>query len=614
MKFKVPVFLLMISLNLLQVFGQQNDKTEIIPLPLQVNVSSGKFIVPQKVTIHANTPDEINVAHFLKTWLEQYGKAVSISNDQNAVISLSSTNGNVTNKEGYSLSVENSGIKISASQGSGLFYGVQSLIQLVPVEKHAELSVPFLTINDQPFFKWRGVMLDVSRHFFSVNFVKKYIDVLASYKINTFHWHLTDDQGWRIEIKKYPKLTQVAAFRKETLIGAQQLLKKPEDFKYDGTPYGGFYTQDEIKDVVAYAQKRYITIVPEIEMPGHSVGVLAAYPELACKDGNYETYKKWGVSEDIICPSDKSVKFFENVLSEVIQLFPGKYVHIGGDEAPKTVWKESAAVQKLMKKNNIDDVEKVQGWFNARIEKFLISKGKQLVGWDEILEGGITLSSIVMSWRGEAGGIEAAKHGNDVVMSPNGFVYFDYGQNPVLHSPDEPLNICCYLPIEKVYNYNPLPKELSPELQKHILGTQATLFTEYITTDNKAEYMIFPRVLAVAEVGWTPAANKNFKNFYSRVGKQFPRLDERKIMYRIPETEGLDSASITTDGNKKIITLRSIVPGAEIRYTIDGHTPDETANLYTQPIAVPANLAIKVRAVTFAPNGRHSVPVELIIQ
>ena len=614
MKLKLVTFITLLTFSSLNVFSQSGEAVAIIPLPVSVSLSAGKFSIPQIVTIHASTPDELNVADFLKTWLQQYGKTVQISDNKNATILLSSNNGSITNKEGYNLSVSNTGIKITASQGAGLFYGVQSLIQLVPVEKQGAMRVPFSTINDQPFFKWRGVMLDVSRHFFSVDFVKKYIDVLATYKINTFHWHLTDDQGWRIEIKKYPKLTQVAAFRNETLIGAQQLFKTPEDFKYDGTPYGGFYTQEQIKDVVAYAQKRYITIVPEIEMPGHSVGVLAAYPELACKEGNYETYKKWGVSDDIICPSDKSVQFFENVLAEVIQLFPGKYVHIGGDEAPKTVWKESAAVKKLMKKNNIDDVEKMQGWFNARIEKFLISKGKQMVGWDEILEGGITPSSIVMSWRGEQGGIEAAKHGNDVVMSPNGYVYFDYGQNPVQHSPYEPLNICCYLPIEKVYNYNPLPKELSPELQKHVLGTQSTLFTEYITTDNKAEYMIFPRVLALAEVAWTPAATKNFQNFTNRLSQHFPRLDERKINYRIPEPTGLDSANIQTNGYKKIITLNSIVPGAQIRYTIDGQMPDETADLYTQSFSIPTNLGIKVRAVTFAPNGRHSAPVELIIQ
>jgi len=600
-----------------QLFAQTNNTTPggpgIIPLPLEVKEGTGNFILPEKITIYAKTVDEVNVASFVKEWLEQYGKSVVIGSDKSAVIFLSSTEASISNPEGYQLSVEGENIKIAASGGAGLFYGVQSIMQLVPAERNSVLSIPLVKINDQPFFKWRGVLFDVSRHFFSVDFLKKYIDVLASYKINTFQWHLTDDQGWRIEIKKYPKLTQIAAFRRETLIGAEQLMKKPEDFKYDGTPYGGFYTQDEIKDVVAYAQKRYITIVPEIEMPGHSVAVLAAYPELACKPGDYETFRKWGVSEDIVCPSEKSLQFFEDVLSEVVQLFPGKYVHIGGDEAPKTVWKESADVAKLMKKHKITDVEKVQGWFNARIEKFLISKGKTLVGWDEILDGGITPSSVVMSWRGEEGGIQAAKHGNDVVMSPNAFVYFDYGQNPVPRSPLEPLNICCYLPLEKVYNYNPLPKELSPEFQNHILGTQSTLFTEYITTENKAEYMIFPRVLAIAEIGWVPATHKDYKNFTSRVGKQFGRLDVRKIHYRIPEPDGMDIGSVQTQGSKKIITLSSIVPGAVIRYTIDGYTPDETSNLYTKPIAIPSNLGLKVRATTFAPNGRHSVPVELDI-
>ncbi|HYG37118.1 MAG TPA: family 20 glycosylhydrolase, partial [Cytophagales bacterium] len=472
----------------------------------------------------------------------------------------------------------------------------------------------FVSVKDQPAFKWRGGMLDVSRHFFPVSFVKKYIDLLASYKLNTFHWHLTDDQGWRIEIKKYPKLTQISSNRKETLIGAQQILRnEKKEFIYDGTPYGGFYTQEEVKDVVAYAQKRYVTIVPEIEMPGHSVAVLAAYPELACKPGDYEVLTKWGISKDIVCPSEETFQFFENVLSEVVQLFPGKYVHIGGDEAPKDVWKESPEVAKIMKKNKIKDVEKVQGWFNARIEKFLESKGKKLIGWDEILEGGISPSSTIMSWRGEKGGIEAAKHGNTVVMSPTTHFYLDYGQNPIPHNPKEPLMICCYLPIEKVYSYNPLSKELTQEQHKYILGVQANLWTEYIPTAEKAEYMLFPRLLALSEVAWTPYEKKDFESFENRLSEQFLRLDLKDVNYRIPQPTGLDSESIVKQGDKVIITLNSIVPNSEIRYTLDGHTPDETTHLYTKPIAVPSGRKIKVSAVTIAPNGRHSVPVELVI-
>jgi len=591
------------------------DNLGLVPLPLNVKAYEGKFTLPNKVIISAKTKDELNVAGFLKAYLNEIGKAATITSDAKlAAIKLEiGTTKAPKNPEGYQLTVNKTGATITASAGAGLFYGSQTLMQLLPTKSQPTVMLPYVSINDEPTFKWRGNMLDVARHFFSVAFVKKYIDNLAAYKINTFHWHLTDDQGWRIEIKKYPKLTQISAFRNESLIGAQQLLKKPEDFKYDATPYGGFYTQDQIKEVIAYAQKRYITIVPEIEMPGHSVSVLAAYPELACKPGPYQTRTQWGISEDIVCPSEQTFQFFEDVLTEVVQLFPGKYVHIGGDEAPKDRWRESDLVKDIMKRENIDDVEKVQGWFNSRIEKFLMSKGKKLVGWDEILEGGITPSSTIMSWRGEKGGIEAARHGNEVVMSPSTHLYFDHGQNPVPHSPEEPLMIGGYHSLEKVYSYNPLSSELTPEQHKLILGPQANLWTEYITTPEKAEYMLFPRLLALSEVAWTPYAKKDYNNFQQRLGKHFPRLDAKKIMYRVPEPLGLNKDKVVNQGAKAIITLTTLVPGSQIRYTLDGHIPDETTELYTKPIAVPTNQNLKVRAVTITPNGRHSVPAELII-
>ncbi|MBC8084503.1 MAG: family 20 glycosylhydrolase, partial [Hymenobacter sp.] len=364
----------------------------------------------------------------------------------------------------------------------------------------------------------------------------------------------------------------------------------------------------------AYAKKRYITVVPEIEMPGHSVAILAAYPELACKPGSYETWTMWGVNEDIVCPTEPTFQFFENVLAEVCALFPGQYVHIGGDESPKTRWKESAAVQAIMKQEGFDDVEKVQGWFNRRIEKFLQSKGKKLIGWDEILEGGISTSATVMSWRGEKGGIEAARRGNDVVMTPTTNLYIDYGQNPRPHSPDEPLMIGGYLPLDVIYNYNPLSKELTPEQQKHILGPQANMWTEYITTPEKVEYMLFPRLLAVSEVGWMPAANKQYADFLPRMGQQFARLDAKKINYRVPEPLGLDSASLVKQGNKAVFTLRSLVPGAQIHYTLDGKLPDETTERYTKPLAVPLSSQLTVRAVTVTPNGRKSPPAQLLVK
>jgi len=587
----------------------------LVPLPLDVKAYAANYTLPAKVLIAAKTKDELNTAGFLKAYLNEIGKAVTITTDATtAHIKLkTSAAGETKNPEGYQLAVNKDGVTLTAAAGPGLFYGAQTLMQLLPEKSQKEVKIPYVSIKDTPAFTWRGSMLDVARHYFPVTFIKKYIDCLAAYKINTFHWHLTDDQGWRIEIKKYPKLTQVSAFRKETLIGAQQLMKKPEDFKYDGTPYGGFYTQEQIKEVIAYAQKRYITIVPEIEMPGHSVAVLAAYPELACQPGQYETLTKWGISEDIVCPSEQTFTFFEDVLTEVVQLFPSKYVHIGGDEAPKDRWKKSDLVQDIMKNENIDDVEKVQGWFNNRIEKFLLSKGKKLIGWDEILEGGISPNSTIMSWRGEKGGIEAARHGNEVVMSPSSHLYLDHGQNPVPHSPNEPLMIGGYLPLEKVYSYNPLSAELTPAQHKLILGPQANLWTEYVTTPQKVEYMLFPRLLALAEVAWTPYNRKSYDDFLQRLGKQFPRLDAENIYYRIPEPAGLDKAQIVTQGDKAIITLRSIVPDAQIRYSLDGTIPDETTELYTKPLAVPANLNLKIRAVTIAPNGRHSVPAEIVI-
>ncbi|UYZ63638.1 beta-N-acetylhexosaminidase [Hymenobacter weizhouensis] len=587
----------------------------LVPLPLEVKAYAATYALPATVSIYARSQDERNVAGLLQSLLAGLGKTARLTTDRTAAHIRLETQAGTLPPEGYQLVVDQTGIRIAAAGGAGLFYGSQTLVQLLPPRAAAgSTAVPQVRINDRPAFQWRGAMLDVSRHFFPVEFVKKYIDFLAAYKLNTFHWHLTDDQGWRIEIKKYPRLTQVSAFRKETLLGAQQLLKSPAEFRYDGTPHGGFYTQEQIRDVVAYARKRYVTIVPEIEMPGHSVAVLAAYPELACRPGTYETWTMWGVNEDIVCPTEPTFRFFEDVLTEVSQLFPGTYIHIGGDEAPKTRWKESAAVQEIMRREGFDDVEKVQGWFNRRIEKFLQSKGKKLIGWDEIMDGGIAPSAAVMSWRGEKQGIEAARRGHDVVMSPSSHLYINFGHNPQPHSPYEPLMICCYLPLDKIYNYNPLPPDLTPEQQRHILGTQANLWTEYITTPEKVEYMLFPRLLAVSEVAWTPAARKSYAGFVPRMSQHFPRLDRQRINYRVPEPLGLDSASVVRQGGTAMVTLRSVVPGAQLRYTLDGQLPDETTKLYTKPFAVPLNRRILVRAVTVAPNGRKSPPAELLLQ
>jgi hexosaminidase len=613
MRLKFPSALL-IALALASPAAAQTPTLGLVPLPRSVHTSAGTYALPAKLSIYARTADERNVAELLRAQLAALGHPATLTgNAAAAQIRLGAAPAG-TGAEAYNLTVDKAGVRIAAGGGAGLFYGAQTLLQLLPARATAgAVQVPFVQIQDQPAFGWRGGHLDVSRHFFSVDFIKKYIDLLAAYKLNTFHWHLTDDQGWRLEIKKYPKLTEVSAYRPETIVGAQQQLKK-EDFKYDGTPYGGFYTQAQVREVVAYAKQRYVTIVPEIEMPGHSVAILAAYPELACRPGPYTAWTMWGVNEDIVCPSEATITFFENVLAEVAQLFPGRYVHIGGDEAPKTRWKESPLVQEIMKKEGFSDVEQVQGWFNRRIEKYLAGKGKKLIGWDEILEGGISPGATVMSWRGEKGGIEAAKQNHDVVMTPTTYVYLDYGQNPQPHSPYEPLMIGGYLPLSKVYSYNPLPAELTAAQQKHILGVQANLWTEYVTTPAKAEYMLFPRMLAVSEVAWTPAAQRSYAEFLPRLGQQYARLDAKKVTYRVPEPLGLDSASQVVRGGKAVFTLRSPVPGARIHYTLDGKLPDETTDRYTQPLAVPTGRRLLVRAVAIAPNGRHSAPAEVLVK
>jgi hexosaminidase len=605
---------LLAALALASPAAAQTPALGLVPLPRSVHTSAGTYALPAKLSIYAKTADERNVAELLRAQLAALGRPATVtSNAAAAQIRLGSAPAG-TGPEAYSLTVDKGGVRIAAGGGAGLLYGAQTLLQLLPAKATAgAVPVPFVQIQDQPAFNWRGGHLDVSRHFFSVAFIKKYIDLLAAYKLNTFHWHLTDDQGWRLEIKKYPKLTTVSAYRPETIVGAQQQIKK-EDFKYDGTPYGGFYTQEQVKEVVAYAKQRYVTIVPEIEMPGHSVAILAAYPELACRPGPYTAWTMWGVNEDIVCPSEATITFFENVLAEVSQLFPGRYVHIGGDEAPKTRWKESPLVQEIMRREGFTDVEQVQGWFNRRIEKYLASKGKKLIGWDEILEGGISPGATVMSWRGEKGGIEAARQNHDVVMTPTTYVYLDYGQNPQPHSPYEPLMIGGYLPLSKVYSYNPLPAELTPAQQQHILGVQANLWTEYVTTPAKAEYMLFPRMLAVSEVAWTPAAQRTYADFLPRLGQQYARLDAKKVTFRVPEPLGLDSASQVMQGGKAMFTLRTLVPGAQIHYTLDGKLPDETTDLYTNPLAVPTGRRLLVRAVAIAPNGRHSAPVEVLVK
>ncbi|MGE3468582.1 MAG: family 20 glycosylhydrolase, partial [Pyrinomonadaceae bacterium] len=443
-----------------------------------------------------------------------------------------------------------------------------------------------------------------SRHFMPVSFVKRYIDLMAQYKFNQFHWHLTDDQGWRIEIKKYPKLTEIGSKRPESHEGVYSTV-----FKGDGRPVEGFYTQAEIRDVVAYAKARYINVIPEIELPGHASAALAAYPELgvgcAARAYKFEVKKTWGIFKEVFCPTDETFKFLEDVLDETIALFPDSpYIHIGGDEVLKDHWKESPFVQDLMKRENLKDEHEVQSYFIRRIERHVNKRGKKIIGWDEILEGGIAPNATIMSWRGMKGGIEAAKAKHDVIMTPTDFSYFDYGQGDPAF---EPLNIGGYLPLEKVYHFDPVPKELSDDEAKYIIGAQANIWTEYLETPAAVEYMAFPRMLAMAEVAWTKPENKKFADFYRRLKEHLPKLDKQNVNYRIPEPGGLQN--IVTDSDKAVITLTP-AKGTVVIYSIDGSEPNvKFSEQYYQPLEIPLKVGESKTLKTIVINsvGRRSV-------
>ncbi len=452
---------------------------------------------------------------------------------ENSIILKLETKPEKFKNEGYTINISQKKILISAKKGAGLFYGIQTLRQLLYAKlndsknkSYKNIALSSLDIKDLPVFGWRGMMLDTCRHYMPVPFIKKFIDHLAMYKLNRFHWHLTEDQGWRIEIKRYPKLSKISAWREETVIGH----RRDTPNQYDGKKHGGIYTQDQIKEIIKYAKDRYITIIPEIEMPGHSVAALAAYPEISCTGGPFEVKTIWGVHKDVYCAGkEETFEFIENVLSEVMELFPSKYIHIGGDECPKERWKNCPDCQRRIKDEGLKDENELQSYFVKRIEKFLNSKGKKLIGWDEILEGGLAPDATVMSWRGMEGGVKAAKEGHNVIMSPTSYCYFDYYQgNPKT----EPLAIGGMLELKKVYSFEPIPSELSEEEKTHILGGQANLWTEYISTPDHAEYMMFPRIAALAEVLWTRKVLRRWNDFHKRVKTHYKIYRRMGINFR----------------------------------------------------------------------------------
>ena len=502
--------------------------------------------------------------------------------------------------EGYELNVDGEGIEVRASQFPGFLYALQSLEQLLPAAVYgtepapdAAWEVPCVKIADAPRFAYRGMHLDVARHFFSVDEVKRYIDVMAIHKLNTLHWHLTDDQGWRIEIKRYPELTAVGSIRKATVV-------RKEWGTYDGTPYGGFYTQDEIRDVVKYAADRGVTVIPEIDLPGHMLAALTAYPELGCTGGPYEVWGRWGVADDVLCPGrEKTFEFLEGVLTEVMELFPSEYIHIGGDECPKVRWEKCPRCQAKIRQLGLkDDGEHtaehyLQSYVTDRIGKFLARHGRRIIGWDEILEGRAPSDAVVMSWRGSEGGIAAAKLGHDVIMTPNSHFYFDYYQS--LDTDAEPFGIGGYIPMEQVYSYDPAFPELTPEQQKHILGVQANLWTEYVLSDEHLEYMLLPRLAALSEVQWCLPETKDWNRFigsfrmdkiYSQLGYEFAKhIFGVTASYAVDPEKGGVVMTLTTQG------------GAPIRYTLDGSDPTASSPLYKAPVTIGESCTFKAAAL-----------------
>ena len=580
----VGLFILSLALVNCKEEPFQITQTQIIPIPNSIELSDSFFTIDENTGITYD--DNLKVsAQFLKNFIET-GSQITLKKGNAIQFLIDET----LEPEAYNLEVSKNEIKIKASTDQGSFYAVQTLRQMMPVglENGAfsenEILIQVVVINDKPQFSYRGMHLDVSRHMFSEEFIKKYIDALAMLKLNTFHWHLTDDQGWRIEIKKYPKLQEVAAYRDETLVGHYS----DQPHQFDGKRYGGYYTQEEVKDIVQYAKERFVTVIPEIEMPGHAQAAIAAYPELGCSNQPVEVAKKWGVFEEIYCPNQKTFAFLEGVLDEVVELFPSEFIHIGGDEAPKTRWKNCEHCQALIKREGLKDEHHLQSYFITKMEKYLNSKGRQIIGWDEILEGGLAPNATVMSWRGTSGAVEAAKSGHNVIMTPTSHCYFDYYQS---ENDDEPLAIGGYLPLEKVYGFNPIPEELSTEESKYVLGAQGNVWTEYIPTERHLEYMVFPRMLALSEVVWSQPENKNYEDFVSRLENFHQRLDALEINYanHLYEIEG----DLISDDGKSYYELKTLTEGKNILYTLDGSEPSVNSKVYESKIPIIESSIIK---------------------
>lgn len=533
---KKIVLTALLCTSVASTFAADANYNNVVPFPKSIELQKGKAFVLNEGTpiVYVGTDTKMKQnADFLAEYINQLTHLklnVTTSKQKNVAAIVLAIDPKINGEEAYSLTVSNKGIKIAGKTAAGVFYGIQTLRKSLPVLDNAEaITLPATVISDAPRFGYRGMMLDCGRHFWPVPFVKKFIDILALHNMNVFHWHLNEDQGWRIEIKKYPKLTEIGSKRSCTVLGHNSDID-------DGTPYEGFYTQDEAREIVRDAAERNITVIPEIDMPGHTVAALASYPELGCTGGPYSVGYGWGIYKDVLCLGNEKVyKFLQDIIDELIDIFPAKYIHIGGDESPTVRWENCPKCQALAKANNVD-AKHLQGVFTNRMEKYINSKGRSIIGWDEIAQGNINKSATIMSWRGVEPGSKATEAGHDVIMSPTTYCYFDYYQSE--NKDKEPMCIGGYLPVSKVYEFDAAPESLSETAKKHILGVQANLWTEYVNTTNMVEYMILPRMAALSEVQWTPVARKNFDEFVKRethMTKIYDRCGYRYAIHLWPE-------------------------------------------------------------------------------
>ena len=597
--------LTLIALCIVSGVSASTRQLQIIPQPVKAELRTGVFVTAgcrvewegfdiRPENLAALTGRLVKPCHPASTW-----------NGVNTIVLRRDTAAGIP-AEGYRIDISARRAQLSAGDDAGLFYGLQTLLQLADERG----NLPCVSIEDHPRYRYRGLHLDVCRHFFPVRFIKHYLDWMASCKLNTFHWHLTDDQGWRIEIKRYPRLTEIGGYRTRTQIGGFH----EDPITYEQGRYGGYYTQDEIREVVAYAAERHIAVIPEIEMPGHATAALAAYPELACGHGpkSFETSGRWGVLDDVFCPGkEQTFEFLEGVLDEVLELFPSKLIHIGGDECPRVRWKECPDCRARMEDEGIEDEAGLQTYLTLRIGRHLEAKGRRLIGWDEILDGELAPGAVVMSWRGTRGGIAAARRRHEVIMTPSTYLYFD---KKATDSYDEPVSLSSsLLPLEKIYGYDP-DEGIAPEDRRYLLGVQANLWTEFIRTEGRASFQLLPRIYALAEIAWSPVERKSWREFSEvRLPAHLARIDASGEPYRLPAPLGIEDG--TSEGESFSFVIRPPFPGCKVRYTLNGAVPQDFDREMPEKfdIAVPRGEQRTLRCVTIAPSGRRSTVTTLVL-